>query len=59
MFIYAVFASYFLFFNYSELKNEPSEVYSSNMSPYLYFAQISTLYIYIKLMDVHSKMFFE
>ncbi|MGH4050334.1 MAG: deoxyribodipyrimidine photo-lyase [Clostridium sp.] len=39
--------------HYSELKNEPSEVYSSNMSPYLHFGQISPLYIYIKLMDVH------
>ncbi|MGH4137393.1 deoxyribodipyrimidine photo-lyase [Clostridium sp.] len=39
--------------HYTELKNEPSEVYSSNLSPYLHFGQISPLYIYIKLMDVY------
>lgn len=39
--------------HYSELKNEPSEAYSSNMSPYLHFGQISPLYIYIKLMDIY------
>lgn len=39
--------------HYSELKNEPSEAYSSNLSPYLHFGQISPLYIYIKLMGVY------
>jgi len=39
--------------HYSELKNEPSEDYSSNLSPYLHFGQISPLYIYIRLMDVN------
>lgn len=38
--------------HYNELKNEPSNAYSSNLSPYLHFGQISPLYIYIKLMDV-------
>ncbi|MGH4050770.1 MAG: hypothetical protein ACREVX_05370 [Clostridium sp.] len=39
--------------DYCELKNEPSEGYSSNLSPYLYFGQISPLYIYRRLIDVY------
>lgn len=38
---------------YSEMRNEPGEDYSSNLSPYLHFGQISPLYIYNRLMDVH------
>ncbi|WP_246599578.1 deoxyribodipyrimidine photo-lyase [Clostridium lacusfryxellense] len=39
--------------HYSELKNEPGLSYDSSLSPYLHFGQISPLYIYMKLMDVH------
>lgn len=40
---------------YSQLKNEPGLDYSSNLSPYLHFGQISPLYIYRRLMDVDLK----
>ena len=40
------------FEKYSQLKNEPGLDYSSNLSPYLHFGQISPLYIYRRLMDV-------
>ncbi|MCR3956113.1 MAG: deoxyribodipyrimidine photo-lyase [Gudongella sp.] len=40
---------------YSELKNEPGLDYSSNLSPYLHFGQISPLYIYRRLMEVDLK----
>lgn len=39
--------------HYNELKNEPGEDYTSNLSPYLHFGQISPLYIYMRLRDVH------
>ncbi len=38
--------------HYSQLKNEPGEDYSSNMSPYLHFGQISPLYIFRRLIDI-------
>ena len=37
---------------YSQLKNEPGLDYSSNLSPYLHFGQISPLYIYRRLLPV-------
>lgn len=37
---------------YSKYKNEPGLDYSSNLSPYLHFGQISPLYIFRRLMDV-------
>ena len=40
---------------YNELKNEPGLDYSSNLSPYLHFGQISPLYIYRRLMEVDLK----
>ncbi len=38
---------------YSERKNDPGEDYSSNLSPYLHFGQISPLYIYRRLIEVY------
>lgn len=35
--------------HYSELKNKPGEEYTSGLSPYLHFGQISPLYIYRRL----------
>lgn len=42
---------------YSELKNHPGMNYSSNLSPYLHFGQISPLYIALKIIksDIKSK----
>lgn len=40
---------------YDELKNAPGEDYSSNMSPYLHFGQISPLYLYLRMLEVQSK----
>ncbi|WP_422485824.1 deoxyribodipyrimidine photo-lyase [Gudongella sp. DL1XJH-153] len=37
---------------YSQLKNEPGLDYSSNLSPYLHFGQISPLYIYRRFLHV-------
>lgn len=39
---------------YNELKNEPANDYTSNLSPYLHFGQISPLDIFLKLKDVDS-----
>lgn len=39
--------------SYNKLKNHPGEDYSSNLSPYLHFGQISPLYIYIELMEIN------
>lgn len=36
---------------YSELKNQPGEEYTSGLSPYLHFGQISPLYIYDRLLS--------
>lgn len=36
---------------YEEKRNEPSENYYSNMSPYLHFGQISPLFIALQIMD--------
>jgi len=36
---------------YGTLKNNPGLEYSSDMSPYLHFGQISPLYIYLKIME--------
>lgn len=41
--------------HYSLLKNEPSEEYTSLMSPYLRFGQISPLYIYLKVDSTNVK----
>lgn len=38
--------------HYSDLKNEPGLDYSSNLSPYLHFGQISPLAIYRRLLEV-------
>lgn len=40
---------------YAEHKNEPSGDYTSDLSPYLHFGQISPLYVYLRLMDIHSE----
>ncbi len=40
---------------YSTLKNEPGLDYSSDMSPYLHFGQISSLYIYLKIMEFSAE----
>lgn len=37
--------------NYPELKNDPGLDYSSNLSPYLHFGQISPLYVYQRLKE--------
>lgn len=39
---------------YSSLKNHPGLEYTSNLSPYLHFGQISPLYIHMRLRDVES-----
>jgi deoxyribodipyrimidine photo-lyase len=36
---------------YDKFRNEPSLTYQSNMSPYLHFGQISSIYIAIKVME--------
>lgn len=38
---------------YTKLKNHPGEKYSSDLSPYLHFGQISPLYIYNELIYVN------
>ena len=40
---------------YSERKNRPGESFTSNLSPYLHFGQISPLYIYRRLMGMDSE----
>ncbi len=40
---------------YSQLKNEPGLDYSSNLSPYLHFGQISPLYIYRRFLEVEHE----
>ncbi len=39
---------------YSQLKNDPSLDYSSNLSPYLHFGQISPLYIYNRFLEIED-----
>ena len=39
--------------NYTKLKNHPGEEYTSDLSPYLHFGQISPLYIYNQLIYVN------
>nr|WP_253197195.1 deoxyribodipyrimidine photo-lyase [Clostridium algidicarnis] len=39
--------------HYTELKNHPGENYTSDLSPYLHFGQISPLYIYNQLIYVN------
>lgn len=39
---------------FHELRNDPSENYLSDMSPYLHFGQISPLYIALKIMETDS-----
>jgi len=39
---------------YGKYKNEPGLDYSSEMSPYLHFGQISPLYIFRRLMDLNQ-----
>ncbi|MBN2590720.1 MAG: deoxyribodipyrimidine photo-lyase [Sedimentisphaerales bacterium] len=39
---------------YDTLRNNPCEEYSSNMSPYLHFGQISALYIALEVMKTNS-----
>lgn len=34
---------------YSELRNDPSLNYTSNLSPYLHFGMISPVYIYLEV----------
>ncbi len=40
---------------YSERKNRPGESFTSNLSPYLHFGQISPLYVYLRLMGMDSE----
>lgn len=40
---------------YSRYRNEPGLDYSSNISPYLHFGQISPLYIFRRLADVNQE----
>ncbi len=40
---------------YAELRNDPVQDFSSNLSPYLHFGQISPLEIYLSLLDYHSE----
>jgi len=40
--------------HYPELKNDPTQDYLSNMSPYLHFGQISPLYIALKVLTADS-----
>ncbi|PTQ84926.1 deoxyribodipyrimidine photo-lyase type II [Trichococcus patagoniensis] len=40
---------------YSERKNRPGESFTSNLSPYLHFGQISPLYVYRRLMGMDSE----
>lgn len=39
---------------YSELRNDPTQDYLSNMSPYLHFGHISPLYIALRVMETDS-----
>ena len=41
--------------SYAEHKNEPSGEFTSDLSPYLHFGQISPLYVYLRLRDIHSE----
>lgn len=39
---------------YADLRNDPSEDFQSNMSPYLHFGQISPLYIALEVLRTDS-----
>jgi deoxyribodipyrimidine photo-lyase len=41
--------------NYEELRNEPSGDFSSGLSPYLHFGQISTVYISLKALEINPE----
>ena len=42
--------------HYNDLKNEPANDYTSNLSPYLHFGQISPVDIFLKLKDIDNSI---